>query len=144
MYANVIVEITAKAVDKTFTYKVPKNYQDLIKPGARVKVPFGTKILEGFVLDITNTFDKEYELKEIIELIDKTPLLNDEMLYLANKIIEKTLCTKISAYQVMLPKALKASYKTNIKIKEDKYLKLATDNETTVEYLENCRFEKQK
>ena len=120
MYANVIVEITAKAVDKTFTYKVPNIYKDSIKPGARVKVPFGPKTLEGFVLDITNTFDKEYELKEIIELIDKTPLLNDEMLYLANEISKKTLCTKISAYQVMLPKALKASHKTNIKIKEDK------------------------
>ena len=144
MYANVIVEITAKAVDTTFAYKVPNIYKDSIKPGARVKVPFGTKTLEGFVLDITNTFDKEYELKEIIELIDKTPLLNDEMLYLANEISKKTLCTKISAYQVMLPKALKASHKTNIKIKEDKYLKLATNNEKVLEYLEKCRFEKQK
>ena len=27
MYANVIVEITAKSVDKTFTYKVPEKYQ---------------------------------------------------------------------------------------------------------------------
>ena len=31
MYASVIVEITAKAVDKTFTYKVPTQYQNLIK-----------------------------------------------------------------------------------------------------------------
>jgi len=144
MYANVIVEITAKSVDKTFTYKIPDKYIDLIKIGARVKVPFATKILEGFILSITNKFNGIYEIKEIIELVDIEPLLNEEMLYLGNEISETTLCSKISAYQVMLPKALKASHKTNINIKEDKYIKLIANNQTLDNYLNKCRFEKQK
>ena len=69
MYANVIVEITAKAVDKTFTYLIPYKYQNIIKIGARVKVPFGTKILEGFVLSINDTIQVDYEIKEIIDII---------------------------------------------------------------------------
>ena len=144
MYACVIVEITAKSVDKMFTYKVPDKYKDLIKIGARVKVPFGNQTLEGFVLNITNQIELDYEVREIIELIDKEPLLNDEMLYLGNEISKKTLCSKISAYQVMLPKALKASHKTNIKIKEDKYIKLSLSKNEVINYIEKCRYEKQK
>lgn len=144
MYACVIVEITAKAVDKMFTYKIPDKYQGLIKIGARVKVPFGSQTLEGFVLSITNQVELDYEVREIIELIDKEPLLNDEMLYLGNEISKKTLCSKISAYQVMLPKALKASYKTNIKIKEDKYIKLSLSKNEVINYIEKCRYDKQK
>ena len=144
MYASVIVEITAKAVDKTFTYKVPEIYRNLIKVGSRVKVPFGSLTLEGFVLKITNEFNDDYELREIIDLVDIEPLLNEEMLYLGNEISKKTLCSKISAYQVMLPKALKASNKTNIKIKEDKYLKLNISINEANEYINKCRFEKQK
>ena len=144
MYANVIIEITAKSVDKMFTYKIPEKYQSIIKVGSRVIVPFGTKILEGFVLGITNNFNNNYEVKEIIELIDIEPLLNNEMLYLGDEISEKTLCSKISAYQVMLPKALKASHKTNINIKEDKYIKLNLSEEEVLDYLTKCRYEKQK
>ena len=73
MYANVIVEITAKSVDKTFTYIVPNRYRNIIKIGSRVKVPFATKTLEGFVLNITNEFNNDYELKEILELVDEEP-----------------------------------------------------------------------
>ena len=48
MYADVLVEIVSKNIDKTFTYKVPDN----VKVGMRVKVPFGKRIIEGFVLKI--------------------------------------------------------------------------------------------
>ena len=54
MYANVIVEITSKSVDKMFTYLIPKQYLNLIKVGSRVKVPFGKTTLEGFVFVIVS------------------------------------------------------------------------------------------
>ena len=45
-YADVLVEIMAKSIDKTFTYKTIDN----VEVGKRVKVPFGRRVLEGFVL----------------------------------------------------------------------------------------------
>ncbi len=143
MYAQVIVEITSKAVDKMFTYKIPNKMEEKIKVGARVKVPFAHMTLEGFVLKITNQLQSDYEIKEIIELIDEIPILNEEMLLLGKKISEKTLCTLISAYQAMLPKALKASYNTNIKIKKDKYLVLKKDKEEVKDYINKCKYETQ-
>ena len=75
MYAKVITEITAKAVDKTFTYKVPERLKK-IKVGARVKIPFGKRELEGFVVELT-TQKEDYELKEITSLVDEEPILTE-------------------------------------------------------------------
>jgi len=144
MYAKVIVEIGVKAVDKKFTYKVPTSMIRDIKVGCRVKVSFGKMIIEGFVLKIFDEYNEDYEPKEIIELIDTEPILNDEMLELGKKIQEYTLCSLISAYQVMLPKALKASVKTNINTKKNRYAILAKDDNIIKEYINNCKYPKQK
>jgi len=143
MFAKVIVEIGVKAVDKEFTYKVPNTLEKDIKVGSRVKVSFGKMIIEGFVLELTTTFKADYEPKEIIELIDIEPILNEEMLELGKKIQEYTLCSLISAYQVMLPKALKASVKTNINTKKNRYAILNKDDKTIIEYINNCKYLKQ-
>ena len=143
MYAKVIVEIGVKAVDREFIYKVPKDIINDIKIGARVKVNFGKMLVEGFVLDLFYDYDYEYEIKEIIELIDKEPILNKEMLELGKKIQEYTLCSLISAYQVMLPKALKASVKTNINTKQNRYAILNKSDKEIIEYINNCKYEKQ-
>ena len=143
MYAKVIIEITAKAVDKTFTYKIPNNMLGKELVGARVKVPFGHQTLEGFVLKVINNTKEEYEIKEIQELVDEKPILNEEMLELGKKISEKTLCSLISAYQAMLPKALKAKNNTNVKIKQAKILTLITSEQEVNKYIATCRYENQ-
>ena len=143
MYAKVIVEIGVKKVDKLFTYIVPSKYIDKIKVGMRVKVSFGRMYLEGFVIELTNTYEDKYELKEIEELIDEEVILNEEMLYLGKKIQEKTLCSLISAYQVMLPKALKASINTNINIKNKRYAVINSDNDRIEDYLLKCNSKQQ-
>ena len=112
MTVNVLVELSNRNVDKYFTYRVPKDLEEDIKVGIRVKVPFGKQILEGFIMEINNVSD--VELKDINSIVDKDVILNDELIKLGMFLKEKTLCTLISAYQAMLPKALKAQNKTNI------------------------------
>ncbi len=76
-------------------------------------------------------------------LIDKEPILNKEMLELGKKIQEYTLCSLISAYQVMLPKALKASVKTSINTKQNRYAISNKSDKEIIEYINNCKYEKQ-
>ena len=131
MVANVLVELSNRNIDKTFTYNIPNKLENLIKVGIRVLVPFGKQTLEGFVLSISENTNSEIELKDIIKPIDDEVILNEELLELGKFIKRKTLSTLISAYQVMLPKALKAdkktkinkSYESNIIIKDEKLLK---------------------
>ena len=70
MYANVIIEYGNKSVDKEFTYIIPNKYLDKIKIWHRVIVPFNNKLIEGFVLNISNNYDGKYELKEINDICD--------------------------------------------------------------------------
>ena len=124
MYADVLVELKAKQIDKTFTYLIPNNLVNEVKIGKRVLVPFGKQKLEGFVLNIEENKDIDYEIKEIIEVIDNEPVLNDEMLELGKYISKKTLCNLISAYQTMLPAALKAHKDFIVNKKYISYIRL--------------------
>ena len=55
--------------------------------------------------------------------MDIEPILNNELLELADWLTEQTLCYKISAFQVMLPPALKAKYEKKIRLKDRHLLK---------------------
>lgn len=127
MQIDVLVELKAKGIDKTFTYLVPKELEDKISIGIRVYVPFGNQKLEGFVLSLNNN-KLDYELKNIIDIIDLEPVLNSEMLELGKYISNKTLCNLITSYQTMLPRALKAKAGLEIKKKYLTYLKLIDYN----------------
>lgn len=143
MIAKVLVEINNINVDKTFDYIVPFEYIENIKIGMRVKVPFASRELEGFVLDLVNSTDDNYELKEIISIVDTEPILNNELLHLGQFMSKKYFSTLISCYQTMLPKALKAQNKTTINKKMIKYVELCSNSfpklkpnqEKIVEYL---------
>ena len=70
-----LVELSNKNIDKTFDYIIPKDLEHDIKIGIRVKIPFGTMELEGFVLDISNSKETDLELKEIISIVDQDIIL---------------------------------------------------------------------
>ncbi len=124
---DVLVELKAKGINQTFTYLVPDIIMDKIKIGIRVLVPFGNLKLEGFVIGF-NYNDVDYKLKSIIDIIDNEPILTKEMLELGKYISNKTLCNLISAYQTMLPRALKAKNGFNVNKKYVTYLKLLDNN----------------
>lgn len=122
--AEVLAELKAKKIDKTFTYLIPENLKNRISIGYRVLVPFGNQTLEGFVLKIEKDKEYDYELKEIIDVVDDDPVLNEEMLELGKYISQKTLCNLINAYQTMLPAALKAHKNYKVNKKYISYIKL--------------------
>lgn len=144
MYVSVLTQIGAKAVDQTFFYHVPKLLENNIKIGVRVRIPFGNMILDGFVLGISdNSSYDNSKIKDIINVIDDEPVLNKEMLLLGKYMSDNLLASLSSCYQVMLPKALKAEVKSNIKIKYDRYLHRIKSIEEIDRYIDNCKYESQ-
>ncbi len=124
MIASVLIEYQVKTLNKVFDYIIPDNLIKDIKVGHKVMVPFGTKQIEGFVLKIHNNIDNNIKYRSIVSIVEKDFYLNDELLSLG-KIMSKTLITNlISCYQAMLPRALKASIKTNINRKYETKVKL--------------------
>ena len=127
MVISVLVEISFNNKEKTFDYLVSKDLEDKIEIGKRVLVPFGKQNLEGFIIDIKK--NSEYDLKEITSIIDEEPILNEELLNLGKELKKDLVCNLISIYQAMLPSGYKASAKTNINVKKEKYVKLANIKE---------------
>lgn len=120
MLADILVEVVAKTTDKTFTYHIPDGMK--AKEGMRALVPFGRRNIEGFIIRIYDEVELDYEVKDIIQLVDEKPVLNEEMLELGKYISKKTLSPLTLSYQTMLPSGLKAREKTNINKKIVKYL----------------------
>lgn len=126
MLIEVLVELKARAVDKYFTYKVSVNLIDKVKVGVRVIVPFAYSKLMGFVSSINVENTSDYEIKEILDVVDTEVILTDELLELGKYLKEKTLATLISCYQVMLPNGYKAS-KKKINKKYETYITVNID-----------------
>ncbi len=133
MTVSVLVELSNRNIDKTFSYNVKEELIDSVKVGKRVTVPFGKQKLEGFILEVNEGENPDY--KYIIDVVDEDIILNDELLDLGKFLKKKTLSTLISCYQAMLPKALKAKEKVNINKSYDKYIEI----NVPISYLENIK-----
>ena len=139
MLASVIIEYSVKSLNKVFDYKVPDNIKNIIRVGHKVIVPFGSSKVEGFVLKLHNNIDNNMSYKEIINIQDVDFFLNEELLKLGKYMSETLLCNLISCYQVMLPKALKASIKTNINKKYEVKVSLNKESDIDKYILEHKR-----
>jgi primosomal protein N' (replication factor Y) len=137
MTVDVLVEVRVGNQNQMFTYAVRDNLQSEIKKGIRVTVPFGSRKLEGFVIEINNKIDNNYDLKDIIDVVDDHPVLNDELLELGNYMSNFYLAPLIHSYQTMLPVALKAKGNTKINIKEEKFIYLNKNEEEIRTYIKN-------
>ena len=58
---------------KTFSYTVPRAWESFAKPLLRVTVPFGSRMLTGFILTLEEGEDEA--LKELADILDIFPLI---------------------------------------------------------------------
>lgn len=143
MYANVIIEYPVKSLNKMFIYKVPEELQDVIKVGMKVYVPFGKSEVFGFVMELKDTNDTDYELKEIIRIDNEELVLNKELMDVGEYLSSITLCNLITAYQTMLPSSLKIkSQKYNYNI-YDEYVSIKDINKVN-EYINQYKNRKKQ
>lgn len=142
MYAYCIIEYPIKSLDKAFTYKIPEALKDKIKVGMKVLVPFNTRLVHGIVLNISDEYNENYELKEIARLEDEFLILNKELLELGSYLKELTLCNLITAYQTMLPSGLKIKdQKTDYNLYEQ-FVSLNKSDKEVLEFIDTHRGKK--
>ncbi|MEG2792342.1 MAG: primosomal protein N' [Bacilli bacterium] len=108
---NVLVELKMLSLDKEFTYFSSFD----IDSGVRVKVPFGKQTLIGFVMSSKEDSRSKDEInealgssiREIIEVIDKAPIISKELFEIANHMSYRYVASRISCLQTILPSSLK-------------------------------------
>ncbi len=123
MIASVLVDVLAKEVDQTYDYLVPKDLQEIIEVGQRVKISFGPRLIMGYVVGFKEK--SEYKkLKEIIEVMDIIPSLTKELILLGKELSISNTSPLVGIYQAMLPAALKSKYKKVLSAKDTSLLSL--------------------
>ena len=85
MYAKVIIDSKSRFLNRSFTYHIPEKLNNKLQRAMRVLVPFGkgNKTVVAFVYEILGDFEADYEIKDIISIIDENKLVSDELLDLA-------------------------------------------------------------
>ena len=97
--------------DKPYSYAIPEEFSGMLAAGMRVHVPFGkgNRLIQGIVVGFDEMGDQE-ELKEIAEVLDFSPVLNQEQLWLADELRKSVASYKITLLKAMLPSLLNSSY----------------------------------
>ena len=113
--AKIIVDVPLMQTDQPYSYKIPEEFKDMLEVGMRVHVPFGkaNRLIQGIVLEIEQENDAEVaddDLKEIAEVLDFSPVLTEEQLWLAEELRKSVFSYKISILKAMLPGFLNSSY----------------------------------
>lgn len=109
--AKVIVDISTSAVDKIFDYLIPPEMP--LQIGDRVNVPFGSKTIEGYVIDIVTQNESKYKLKYISARLDAEPIITTEMLELMHYMRTAFYLRYVDCLRLFLPSKLRGG-----KIKE--------------------------
>jgi len=123
-FINVILPIP---VANTFTYSVTKAEANFLQKGMRVAVPFGTKkMYTALVLDIHQEQPTLYEAKEIYQILDDVPLVNEQQLQHWQWIASYYLCALGDVFRAALPSAFLLESETVI------YKNEAFSDETTL------------
>ena len=102
--AQVVLSKTAFSYDKLYSYSVPSELLDKCSAGCRVVVPFGkgNTRRQGLIISLTHSNDSE-NLKSIISVVDKEPIISDEMLKLCLWFHDRLFCTYYDAVNAVLP-----------------------------------------
>ena len=105
---NFFIEVILPlSLPKTFTYRVSENEFAFIKKGMRVAVPFGkSKIYTALVIDLHREEPTLYEAKEIDQILDERPIVNDLQINHWFWISSYYMCNIGDVYRGALPSAL--------------------------------------
>ena len=132
LYAKVIVDISLEKLDKTFTYGIPEELQDVLEPGMQVEIPFGngSRVITGYVLELTDRLDfDENLLKEIRGLSHRAIQIEGQLIALAAWIRKTYGCTMNQALKTVLP------VKKRMEEKQERQVRLLLSREEALETL---------
>ncbi len=102
MYARVIVDISHAKVDKLFEYSVPEGMK--LQIGSRVRVPFANKIIDGYVLELSDACDfDQSRIKQVSCVLEPFAALGWDQIELARYLKTKYNTTLAVALRLMLP-----------------------------------------
>ncbi|MCL2229309.1 MAG: primosomal protein N' [Firmicutes bacterium] len=105
-FARVIIDASMGRGQNLFDYKIPDDLE--VSVGSRVSVPFGPRVIEGFVLDIVGSTELPNDkIKEVIKSLDDFPAIKTEAIKITPQICEKFKLRHIDILRMFIPSSLR-------------------------------------
>lgn len=109
-YVDVIVPLP---VAGQYTYSVPADLEDKVKAGCRIVVPFGSKkFYTAIVTSVHQSAPETYETKDLVEVLDTSPVLLKRQYDFWKWLADYCLCTLGDVYKAALPSGMKLESET--------------------------------
>ena len=138
-YANVLIDRSAEALDRLFTYAVPEGME--ILPGQLVRVPFGARSMEGFVVSLGGDCALPPEkVKAIIAPSQPDPVILPELMDLAEWMHGRYLCNLVDAVRLMIPSELRGG---RVRVRTKRYARLLWSAAQVAEFAAQSRAPRQ-
>ncbi len=134
LYADVILPL---ALQGTFTYCVPEDMINRVKPGARVVVSFGKRrLFSALVYRLHNRPPQNFQVKDILQVIDEHPIVQPQQIRLWEWISEYYMCSLGEVMDAALPSGLKMESDTFVtSVSEIEELELTNEELTLIHIL---------
>ncbi len=117
LYCEIILPLP---LEGTFTYAIPLEFDSTISIGSRVVVSFGKKkIYTGIVFAVHNNAPSHFQPKELLDVLDENPIVNDKQLQFFQWIAKYYICSPGEVINAALPAALKLSSESFVGINPD-------------------------
>lgn len=102
--ADVLVDLSSRIADQPLTYRIPPSLRSATCVGVRALVPLGSRTAHGFVLDVRTSRDAgAARTREILDILDPTPLFSPAGLALARTVASESLSPLLDAVRCLVP-----------------------------------------
>jgi primosomal protein N' (replication factor Y) len=125
MFAEVIFPLPFR---KSFIYSVPKELEKIAKPGIRVVVPFGKRVLTGFLISLKDAAEIDEQIKAISDVLDEKPIFNAIDLEFYKWLSDYYLCSLGEAMKLAIPYGTEIESRKRIISHKEVALELLKDN----------------
>jgi primosomal protein N' (replication factor Y) (superfamily II helicase) len=101
--ARVAVDISFAHLDRPFDYLVPASMDDAAVPGCRVRVRFAGQLVDGYLLDRTDSSEHEGRLARLERVTSPEPVLTPEIFDLARAVADRYAGTLADVLRLAIP-----------------------------------------
>ena len=106
LYADIIIDVSAQSLDRSFQYRVPENLKEKVCAGSKVNIPFGNgnRMITGYVVKLSDKPKiEDSRIKDIDSVCEKEIGIDDRMISLAFWMKEQFASTANEALKCVIP-----------------------------------------
>jgi len=127
MYAELVFPLPFR---NSFTYSIPAELLHCASVGVRAVAPFGKRTLTGFIIKLKDKCDIKEKIKPIDDILDDTPIFDDERLKFYIWVSDYYLSSLGEALRLAVPYGLDVESKRKIIVDKTITAKLLSKKET--------------